>query len=250
MPNRLAEACLPFADEALKIRTAEAVLVALGRISRIVNVDVLGTWYLPSYFAFRTDFKVGENVFLHPDAPAGYYANYLHHLKTEGRSTLASRARLASAQFTIAAAERDDKRRKNAGWIYSFLRSYGIRDGLYCPFRTWALIYSSNRLLALKPAQRALLTCVAHTAVNRIENIVTERHSKRHTKPAELTAREIEVLQQRATVGSTAAIAKALNIDVKTVDSHLASARRKLKVDDTAIALLEAFSRGLIHYPP
>jgi DNA-binding CsgD family transcriptional regulator len=64
----------------------------------------------------------------------------------------------------------------------------------------------------------------------------------------DLTARELEVLQQRAFLGSNAAIAKALDISIRTVDVHLRSVRKKLKVEDTAIALLEAYRRGLIEY--
>jgi two-component system nitrate/nitrite response regulator NarL len=63
-----------------------------------------------------------------------------------------------------------------------------------------------------------------------------------------MTARELEVLQQRALLGSNAAIAKALDISIQTVGVHLRSVRKKLKVDDTAVALLEAYKRGLIEY--
>ena len=49
-------------------------------------------------------------------------------------------------------------------------------------------------------------------------------------------------------LGSNAAIAKALDIRAQTVDVHLGSARKKMKVEDTAIALLEAYKRGLIEY--
>ena len=55
-------------------------------------------------------------------------------------------------------------------------------------------------------------------------------------------------MQQRALLGSNAAIAKALDISIQTVDVHLRSARKKLKIEDTAIALLEAYKRGLIEY--
>jgi DNA-binding CsgD family transcriptional regulator len=56
------------------------------------------------------------------------------------------------------------------------------------------------------------------------------------------------VLQQRALLGGNAAIARALDISVPTVDVHLRSARKKMKVEDTAIALLEAYKGGLIEY--
>ena len=59
---------------------------------------------------------------------------------------------------------------------------------------------------------------------------------------------QLEVLQQRALLGSNAAIAKALDICIQTIDVHLRSVRKKVKVEDTAIALLEAYKRGLIEY--
>ena len=49
-------------------------------------------------------------------------------------------------------------------------------------------------------------------------------------------------------MGCNAAISKALDISIQTVDVHLRNARKKLKVEDTAIALLEACKRGLIEY--
>jgi DNA-binding CsgD family transcriptional regulator len=55
-------------------------------------------------------------------------------------------------------------------------------------------------------------------------------------------------LQQGALLGGNAAIAKMLDISIQTVDVHLRNVRKKLKVEDTAIALLEAYKRGLIEY--
>jgi len=80
---------------------------------------------------------------------------------------------------------------------------------------------------------------------------VNSRRKRRRGKRVDtfdMTARELEVLQQRALLGSNAAIAKALDISIQTVDVHLRSIRKKLKVDDTSIALLEAYKRGLIEY--
>jgi DNA-binding NarL/FixJ family response regulator len=76
------------------------------------------------------------------------------------------------------------------------------------------------------------------------------RSRRRNAKTAEadLTPRELDVLQHRALRSSNAAVAKELEISVDTVEVHLRSIRKKLKVDDTAIALLEAYKRGLIEY--
>ena len=133
-----------------------------------------------------------------------------------------------------------------------FLRSYNICDGLYCTYRAWAVVFiSTNLLTSLRLSQRAFLAAAAQAAIGRIEDIVNSRRKQRRPKKVDtfnMTARELEVLQQRALLGSNAAIAKALNISVLTVDVHLRSARKKMKVEDTAIALLKAYKRGLIEY--
>ena len=138
-----------------------------------------------------------------------------------------------------------------ANWIFGFLRSYNMRDGLYCTYRAWAAVFVSTKIVVLRPSQRAFLAAAVQGAIGRIEDIVNSRRKRRRGKKVntfDLTARELEVLQRRALLGSNAAIAKALDISIQTVDVHLRSARRKLKVEDTAIALLESYKRGLIEY--
>jgi DNA-binding CsgD family transcriptional regulator len=103
----------------------------------------------------------------------------------------------------------------------------------------------------LRPSQRTFLAGAAQAAIGRIEEIMNSRRKRRRGKKIDtfdMTARELEVLQQRALLGSNRAIAKALDISIQTVDVHLRSARKKKKVEDTAIALLEAYKRGLIEY--
>ena len=124
-------------------------------------------------------------------------------------------------------------------------------DGLYCTYRAWAVVFISSKLLALRPSQRVFVAAAAQAAIGRIENIVNSRAERRRGKKvdtSDMSARELEVLQQRVLLGSNAAVAKALDISVRTVDVHLRSARKKLKVEDTAIAILEAYKRGLIEY--
>jgi len=130
------------------------------------------------------------------------------------------------------------------------MQSLGIRDGLYCVYRNWSLVFISDTLLALSPAKRTFLAAAGQIAVGRIEQVMKakRRHGRENWKGAVLTTRELEVLQQRALHGSNADVAKELKISIETVDAHLRSIRKKLKVGDTAIALLEAYKRGLIEY--
>ena len=126
-----------------------------------------------------------------------------------------------------------------------------MRDGLYCTYRAWAAVFISTKPLALRLSQRAFLAAAAQAAIGRVEDIVNSRPKRRRGKKvntSKMTARELEVLQQRALLGSHAAVAKALDISSETVDVHLRNARKKLNVEDTAIALLEAYKRRLIEY--
>jgi DNA-binding CsgD family transcriptional regulator len=252
MPERLARAVEQFADDVGRLQTPLAVLVALQNVSHCtVGVEVLGAWAMPRYFKDEiTDWREGENLFFHPDVPRSFWPDYLTQFDEHGYSTLTLKARRTSVPFTVAEAERDEPV-SQASWIFGFLRGYNIRDGLYCTYRAWAAVFISSSLLALRPSQRTFLAAAAQAAIGRIEEIVNSRRKpgrRRKVDMFDMTARELQVLQQRALLGSNAAIAKALDISVQTVDVHLRSARKKMKVEDTAIALLEAYKRGLIEY--
>jgi DNA-binding CsgD family transcriptional regulator len=251
MPERL-EKAVQFADDVGRLHTPLAVLVALQNVSLCtLGVQVLGAWTLPHYFKDEiTDWREGENLFFHPDVPRSFWPEYLKQFAEHGYSALTLKARRTSVPFTFAEAQRNESN-SQANWIFGFLCSHNIRDGLYCTYRAWAVVFISTKLLALRLSQRAFLAAATQAAIGRIEDIVNSQRKRRRGKKVDaldMTARELEVLQQRALLGSNAAIAKALNISVLTVDVHLRSARKKMKVEDTAIALLEAYKRGLIEY--
>jgi len=251
MPERLARAVQQFADDVGRLQTPLAVLVALQNVSHCtLGVEVLGAWILARNFEDQlTDWREGEKLFFHPDVPRSYWPDYLKQYAEHGYSALTLKAWRTSVPFTFAEAEHDNSD-SPASWIFDFSRSYNIRDGLYCTYRAWAVVFISTKLLALRPSQRAFLAAAAQAAVGRIEDIVKSRRKGCCGKADtfDLTARELEVLQQRAFLGCNAAISKALGISIQTVDVHLRNVRKKLKVEDTAIALLEAYKRGLIEY--
>jgi DNA-binding CsgD family transcriptional regulator len=252
MPERLARAVQQFTDDIGRLHTPLAVLVALQTVSHCtLGVEVLGAWTLPRYFKDQiADWREGENLFFHPDVPRSFWPEYLKRYSEHGYSTLTLKARRTSLPFTFAEAEHDASG-SQASWIFGFMRSHNIRDGLYCTYRAWAVVFISSKLLALRLSQRTFLAAAAQVAIGRIEEIVNSRRRRRRGKKVDtfdMTPRELEVLQQRALLGSNAAIAKALDISIQTVDVHLRSARKKMKVEDTAIALLEAYKRGLIEY--
>jgi DNA-binding CsgD family transcriptional regulator len=251
MPH-ISQTMLKFADETARLRTPIAVLVALQNLSRsIYGIGVLGAWTLPRYIRERVEPRqIGVNLWLHPDTPADYWPRYQEKFAAHGLSVLALSARVASVPFTFTEVERKIRGRQASNWVFDFMQSLGIRDGLYCVYRNWSLVFISNRLLALTPPNRIFLAGAGQLAVGRIEQMIKAQrpHRRANSKRTDLTPRELDVLQQRSLCGSNAAVGKKLKITVETVDTHLRSIRKKLQVDDTAIALLEAYKRGLIEY--
>jgi DNA-binding CsgD family transcriptional regulator len=163
-----------------------------------------------------------------------------------GWDAISRKAARATTPFTFAEVGQEIKSGRGS-WIFEFLRSFDIVDGLFCPLGRWSLVYHSPRLLALSPATRWQLIDAAHVAVGRMDMLVKTKGREPSIKPL-LTAREAEVLQERSRLHTSIAVARELNISKKTVDELLQRARRKLGAPNIAIALLEAYKRGLITY--
>src|SRR5882672_7088661 len=85
-----------------------------------------------------------------------------------------------------------------------------------------------------------------HAGSRRIPAQVAERLAERMGS-SDLTAREIEVLEQIVAGNSNKAIAHRLNISEATVKSHINSILSKLGVSDRTQAATTALQRGLVH---
>ena len=185
-----------------------------------------------------------RNLFFHPDIPKQYWPAYKELQARHGYSALALRARRSSTPFTLAEAAMDPELKGN--WIFEHMRGYGFRDGLYCVYATWAVVYRSSKLLALSPIERAFLSAVAQMAIEQFEK--THPAAEPVRRDYRLTQREIAVLQHRALNSTNEAIGAKLKISAETVEVHLRNIRKKMGVGDTAIALLEGYKHGLIVY--
>lgn len=235
-----------------RIRSESGVLVAVQNCIRpLTQLKVLGCWSLQHYFDHpATKWRAGHNMFLHPQVPQDFFPRYRAAVIKHGFSSMFQRAAQRRAiPFTIAEAEAADRASGNDMWVYDFMRGFNYRDGLYCVHGQWAFLYVSDRLLALTKKQRISLMVAAIASINRIEEMTTRRRPRKPVDNFGLTERELEVLQQRALLGSAAAAAKKLKLSVKAVEFHLANARQKLGFKDTAQALLRAHKHGLIHIP-
>ena len=85
-----------------------------------------------------------------------------------------------------------------------------------------------------------------HTGLRWIPAQVAERLAERMGS-SDLTAREIEVLENIVAGNSNKAIANRLNISEATVKSHINSILNKLGVNDRTQAATTALQRGLVH---
>ena len=85
-----------------------------------------------------------------------------------------------------------------------------------------------------------------HSGGRRIPGVVAERLAGRMSG-SDLTARELEVLEQIVRGKSNKEIASALGISEATVKSHINNVLSKLDVTDRTQAATKALQRGLVH---
>jgi HD-GYP domain-containing protein (c-di-GMP phosphodiesterase class II) len=87
---------------------------------------------------------------------------------------------------------------------------------------------------------------LATVAVDAVLTAAGERPGRRHTGPAGLTPRELQVLVLIARGGSTRQVARALDISTKTAGTHIERTDAKTGVSSRATATLFALQHGLL----
>jgi DNA-binding NarL/FixJ family response regulator len=128
-------------------------------------------------------------------------------------------------------------------WVLDLNHEFGIRDGLYCPFRRWVLLFYAESILKLERSERHLLAMAAGVAVEQIERIVKRPRPPRIPL---LTERELAVLRLRAKGNRVPEIARCLGISETTVRTHVQKLTAKLGANDLTHAVAQAFRAGLI----
>lgn len=249
MPHQLAKEAFEFSKDVATLKAPADVLWMLQKIVEPYDINVFNAGIMPTAPAefVLSSWKPGVTIFFGKNTPKDFWPQYQKAHAVHGFGALGLQARRTTRSFTFAECMLEQKSQTCGSWLFEFLRSFDIRDGFCCSFRSWNLIYSSPRLLALSPPMRSELGGLAHTAVSRLEAITKAKASEADMKAIkELTAREMDVLQERARLHTNVAIARELGIDRKTVDELLRRARIKLGAPDVAIALLTAYKRGLI----
>src|SRR4051794_14213685 len=124
-----------------------------------------------------------------------------------------------------------------------------------CPYEAALALADSDDEQALREALQALQDMTAVPAAAIVARRLRERGARglprgprqaTRSNPANLTARELEVLALLAEGLSNAAIAERLVVSTRAVDSHVASILHKLGVSSRGAASAEAARRGLL----
>lgn len=241
-----ASAALRFAKEVRQIKKATDVLTTLQTAIPAKDIRVAAAWYLPTSYTDHAAIIPGKTLFVHDGLPiAALWSYYIGLLRSNGASSLFALARSKSAPFTLTEATRQLELTSDEDWIVRMFRRYHIRDGLYCPFRRWALTFWSPKLLnKLRPDTRAMLFMIAGLAIGRIDALV--REPEQFETIAKLSERELSILQLISYGQSNAEAAAHLEIGPETVKHHIKRAMRKLKARDRAEAVASAIRQGLM----
>jgi DNA-binding CsgD family transcriptional regulator len=241
-----ASAALRFAKDVRQIKKAADVLTALQAAIPGNDIRVAAAWYLPKSSTDHAAIIPGKTLFVHDDLPiAALWSDYIGLLQNNSAASIFALGRTKSAPITLTEAMRQLQLSGDEDWIVHMFRRYHIRDGLYCPFRRWALTFWSPKLLnRLQPDTRAMLFMVAGLAIGRIDALV--REPEQFETIAKLSERELSILRLISHGQSNAEAAAHLKIGPETVKHHLKRAMRKLKARDRTEAVASAMRQGLM----
>lgn len=238
-----------FCDQVVRLKAPDAVLDALHLVARgyIDDFGALGAWYLPVQATDLNAWVEGTTVFVHSElAAVGYLSAYQEKLRENGPAALGALARTRTRAFTFSEAmSMLQLGSSRQAWLFDQFREYGIRDGLYCPFRTWAVTYRSRSILKLNAIERGAFALCAYAAAGQIEKIVP--NPRRMDKPPRaLSEREREIMRLMSYGKKQREIAEQLGIGVETVRTHVKKAVKKLGAVDATHAVAEAIRARLI----
>jgi LuxR family quorum sensing-dependent transcriptional regulator len=211
------------------------------------KLHVLGAGQFPYKFGDWGSIKVGETVFVHRTAPAGWWEEYAI-LAQRGFDPGMMMARVSLAPSTWSETTRMLEPIGLDRWPHELALKYGMRDGFTCPVGgRWVVAFWSPRLLSkeLPDASRAALFMAASFAAMRLEKLVGPK-PRRLGKLARLTPRELAVLRWASLGKQVHGIAQGLGLGSETVRSHLKKAQDKLGALNRTHAVAEAMRQKLV----
>ena len=239
---------LDFSTHTHEYKTPDEVLNALhDATAQAHGLQVLGVGRFPNRVGDWKALKVGESVFVHKDAPRGWWQDY---------STFGQRAhdpgimmaRMSLAPYTWSESRRMIEPVGADRWALDLALKHGIRDGLTCPVGgRWVLAYWSRKVLSdvLSAEARALVFMASSFAIMRIEALAGPNPGRFATRP-NLTPRECAVLRMVAEGHDIRAVAQALELGTETIRTHLRKAKDKLGARNRTHAVAQAIRQHFI----
>jgi len=234
------------AVEFAELETAKAVLEQLdGVISLRLDLRVLCALRFPSKVSDWSSLESGKTVFLHSEAPKGFWEEWstkLHHHVPIGylmaRSALAPHTLTESLQaLQPIGADR---------WGYELLLRHGVRDGFLCPVGgRWLIVFWSRKMLskAVTPAVRVIIYAAASFAAMRLDQLVGAAAESINSR---LTPRELAVLRLVSFGTPFKEVAEYLQLGEETVRTHAKKAQKKLGARNRTHAVAEAIRQHLL----
>jgi DNA-binding CsgD family transcriptional regulator len=230
------------------LETPEAVLDELHAItSPSLKLNMLGAARLPSNVSLWEDLRPGKSVFLHKDAPRGWWDEW-YQLAPRRNPAGYFVARMSLVPHTWSEMLRALDPIGSDRWGYELAMKYGMRDGLTCAVGgRWIVCFWSPRVITkvLTEPLRVMMFAASSFAAMRLEQVV-EPLPARPGGYARLTPRELAVIRPLSMGKSPKEIAEALGLGEETVRTHFKNAQAKLQANNRTHAIAEALRQHLI----
>jgi len=254
MPDFLQKAT-EFCANVGKMKDPTDVIAALEVVSRRRGLRPFSCWMMPES-AGNYSYTPNENIFYNPLHPRlltpGKQAEYTSELKFLGEryggSPLTDFNRRQAYPFTMVEALRILKPTGAQDWWWTFLRSYGARDGVWCPAGNWRFFFAAPKPFQpeLGPVVRGVLYQVSGAAAARLTELV--RRPSGRSRPV-LSERELEVLRLMSHGKTQNEIAATLAVTRAGVTYHIGRIFEKLDAANAAEVVGEAYRLRILRLP-
>jgi DNA-binding CsgD family transcriptional regulator len=185
--------------------------------------------------------------FYHPGTPSNFRADVTTLIARHGPSVMARYAALNPRPFTFTEARRRLQPTGKDRWMFDLCHDHGIRDGVYCSFWPWLVIYKSDHVLKgseVSEEVRTALEASASMATSRLKQITG--HAAPLAAPVRLAPCEKTVLQYLSDGVSINDIADRLALSETTVKTFVRRATKKLNASSQLHAVALAVRGRLI----
>src|SRR5262245_35023222 len=236
------------AVEFAELETPREVLDQLDNVtSPHLDFRVLGALRFPSKVSDWCSLALGKTVFLHSQAPKGWWEEWsskLHRRIPVGYLM----ARSAIAPHTLTESLQALQPIGADRWGHELFLQYGMRDGLLCPVGgRWLVVFWSRRLLAnvATPPVRVIVYAAASFAAMRLDQLVGAAAEGINVS-ARLTPRELAVLRLLSFGIPFKEVAVHLGLGQETVKTHARKAQKKLGAKNRTHAVAESVRQQLL----